>query len=215
MLARNIVKELDEAGITLSLAGDRLKIVPRERLNQQLRALITSHRGALVEELVTRGASLPSLDDLDERAAIIAEGCGVSQAEGARRALAELAPGFPPPMAILAIWRREIERWSPADALDVQLQAVALELLNNGQAGHAFECGWDAVALFGVNPKCPRVDHAAKGLATAWAWSRLGITDVEGIGEDCAVLVTATGSRLRQYRTKPAERGAVPFWEDY
>jgi hypothetical protein len=170
---------------------------------------------------------LPSYGDLDERAAIIADSEDISQDEATRRAVAELLPGVPFADALLSVWRQEIgipprflrssafaSELEEAAARDMwKLQKLAVWAFDDSLIARAIELGWDAVALFGIHPLAPRERGASQGLIPAWAWTGLSITGVDEITEDVAFYITAHGSRLRQTRTKPAETGAVPFWE--
>jgi hypothetical protein len=134
--------------------------------------------------------SLPgNADDLDERAAIIAEGTGVPRrwAEGFAALCAMPAPtGFSPQR-----WQRVID---------------ATGIFIDRWAAKAIHCGWSDLDVFGCNPDAPDRRFDCMGLALLL--DRCTIIDIDEAG----ATIETTGARQR-YRRRRLPPGTVSLWE--
>jgi hypothetical protein len=132
---------------------------------------------------------LVPVDDLDERAAIIAEGAGVPKrwAEGFAALSSIPAPaGFSP------------ERW--------QRIIDAAGIFIDKWAAKAAECGWSDLDVFGVNPDAPGRRFDAMGVVLL-----LDHCEVVAVDERGADLVANGGARLR-YRRRAVPADTVSLW---
>ena len=119
--------------------------------------------------------TLPADEDLEERAALIADGAGVPR---------EWAEGFaalcsmPPPDGFIPVrWRRVVD---------------AAGVFIDRWAGTAIACGWSDLDVFGAHPTRPDARFDAMGLVLL-----LDRCEVVSIDENGADLVTSTGARQR------------------
>jgi hypothetical protein len=134
-------------------------------------------------------ADTRSLDDVEERAAIIEEAADAPRrwAQG-YAALCTMAPpsGFSP------------ERWHRVvDAAGMFLDRWGAE---------AIRCGWRDLDVFGCDEGAPAARFDCMGLALL-----LDRCKVVAIDQDGADLVTASGARQRFYR-RPLPPGTVSLW---
>jgi hypothetical protein len=159
---------------------------------------------------------LPGVVELDERAAIIAEGCGIGQEDAAAQALAEF--GFVSLDELLgswlAAWSTEIRRLSdPVDRHWAALRTASLMFLTTPHARAALQAGWSEIELWGVPPgDDARWCFGSKGLLPAVVWAPWPGTRLSAIDADGAGIVTGSGARLRHRRTCQDVSGAVPWW---
>lgn len=97
MGAVDLLTRLDAAGIRLRADGDRLVVEPRQRLTEELRDAIRANKPELLTAITQAGKpevftfappSDPENDAeaIEERAAIIAEGCGMGHAQALQEA---------------------------------------------------------------------------------------------------------------------------------
>jgi hypothetical protein len=138
----------------------------------------------------SRSPNVPSLDEFEERAALIEYGAGVPRewAEGfARLDLASPPAGFDPKR-----WRtliddggKFLDRWA--------VQAARL--------------GWSVLDLFGAHPVAPAYRYDAAGLVNLISGG-----DVVDIRTDRAVIRTPSGNSLTYYLRRDC-RDAVALWD--
>jgi hypothetical protein len=133
----------------------------------------------------------PSVDDLEERAAIVEYAAGVPRAWAEGYAALSVMPvptGFLP------------DRWARIiDAAGVFLDRWAAK---------ASKCGWSDLDVFGCNPDAPDRRFDAMGLTLL-----LERCDVVAIDQEGADLVMhGTGSRQR-YRRRPLPPDTVSLWQ--
>jgi hypothetical protein len=159
---------------------------------------------------------LPDLTELDERAAIIAEGCGIGHDDAAAQALAEFGFVSLDELAAswFAGWSREIRRLSdPADRHWATLKTASLMFLTTPHARAALQTGWSEIELWGVPPMDDaRWCFGSKGLLPAVAWAPWPRTRLSAVDADGADIVTGSGGRLRHRRTCQDVTGAMPWW---
>lgn len=90
------LKEIKQAGLIISLAGDQLKVDNAERLTDRLRSLIRTNKPALVKQLSkTNAAKANELqndirEQIEERAAIMEFDGGLSRKEAEQAATAAI-----------------------------------------------------------------------------------------------------------------------------
>jgi len=90
------LKEIKQAGLIISLAGDQLKVDNAERLTDRLRSLIRTNKPALVSQLSrTNAAKANELqndirEQIEERAAIMEFDGGLSRKEAEQAATAAI-----------------------------------------------------------------------------------------------------------------------------
>jgi hypothetical protein len=127
--------------------------------------------------------------DLDERAALIEFGAGVSRswAEGYAALTA-----MPPPTGFLP------ERWH-------RIIDAAGAFMDRWAAG-AIECGWSDLDVFGCHPGRPDQRFDCMGLALL-----LDRCEIVRIDESGADLMTATGAR-QHYRRRPLPADTISLW---
>ena len=163
--------------------------------------------------------SAPCPVDFAERAALIADGCGISQQEADQRTAQEYGqPDFDSLCSeTVTGWKNRLAACDPY-VIDWRHAAMLAALI-----AFCYEWGllasqmeWDATALFGIDPNAPYPDrqrHDRHGIAVQLAVSKLpGIRLVE-LTREQAVFQTATGAIQRASRFHPARDNAAPVWE--
>ena len=165
-----------------------------------------------------------------ERAAILAEGAGLSQDDATEAAARELTGGTQAAFvaATVARWRTEIERLPPAITADGEkLLTAARAFLASPWAAQAVAAGWGELELFGVHVRnARRLD--AMGLVPFLAWSthrcEVGAFGASGatlrtLASVLSTIVPIVRPRDRLGATQTFRRfpgglhEAVPFWE--
>jgi hypothetical protein len=128
--------------------------------------------------------------ELDERAALVAEGAEVPRAwaEG----YAALCAMPPPPGFRSERWQRIID---------------ATGTFLDRWAGEAIGCGWSDLDVFGCHNTAPSARFDCMGLVLL-----LDSCEIVAINPDGADLVTAGGARQRFYR-RPMPPGTTMLWE--
>jgi hypothetical protein len=177
-------------GLTLGVEGGNLVVEVDHDPPGELLAQLREHKAAIITELRGGDPDWSPPDDLDERAAIIAEGACVPRAwaEGFAALCA-----MPPPVGFWSDrWQRII------DATGVFLDRWAAE---------AIRCGWSDLDVFGCHDTAPTARRDAMGLLML-----LDSCEVTSIDAEVADLVTAGGARQRFYR-RPLPPGTVSLWE--
>jgi hypothetical protein len=184
-LAIDVLRELSEAGGTVRLEGDMLRLSAPEPLPDQLRARLRRHKAKIV-------ALLSEAESANDAASIVQSVGGLPRdvTDGVRAILsADGAQGIPP------------QRWP-------RVQRDVVRLLEGGWAQQALALGWTATELFGCDQRAPwdRLDRAGLLLL-------MGGREVVELTEDVAALKTSTGSLLR-FRRRPSARPPVALlWE--
>jgi hypothetical protein len=187
-LAMNVLREVSDAGGTVRLEGDMLRLWAPEPLPDELRARLRQHKA---EILALLSAAEPANDPAPEIPASrsvagppreIADGvCAILTADGAR--------GISP------------QRWP-------RVQRDAARMIEGGWLERALALGWTAADLFGCDRRAPwhRLDRAGLVLLT-------GGHEILEVTADLAALRTSTGSVLRFRRRPPARPPVALLWE--
>ena len=184
-LAMDLLREVSEAGGTVRLEGDMLRLSAPEPLPDELRARLRQHKAEIVALL---SAAEPAND-----AAPVAQSVGGLPreiADGVHAILsADGARGIPP------------QRWP-------RVQRDAARLVEGGWVQRALALGWTAADLFGCDRRAPwhRLDRAGLVLLT-------GGHEIVELTEEVAALRTSTGSVLRFRRRPPARPPVALLWE--
>ncbi|MEO5350413.1 MAG: hypothetical protein H7836_12300 [Magnetococcus sp. YQC-3] len=190
MATRQILEDLQQAGLRLSLAGDTLRVVPRDAITPAARTMIREHKAGLVE-LLREGAATNSdttqgvMDDdnFQERAAICEFDGGLPRewAEG----LAQLCTMPRPDDIDPCRWRSIVD---------------AIAVFSDKWAVKAHSLGWSLEQVFGIHESAPfkRVDHL--GLLAA-----LANPGVHLVGLDANTAVFQVGRHQAIQRLRRAE----------
>jgi TubC N-terminal docking domain len=187
-LAIDVLREVSEAGGTVRLEGDMLRLSAPEPLPDELRARLRQHKAeivALLSAAEPANAAAPE-DPLVQTIA----GLPHEVADGVRAVLsADRARGIPP------------QRWP-------QVQRDAARLVEAGWAQQALALGWTTADLFGCDQRAPwyRLDRAGLVLLT-------GGREVIELTVGVAALRTSTGSVLRFRRRPPVRPPLALLWE--
>jgi hypothetical protein len=84
MIGHAVLHRLTAAGLSVTLDGDRLKVSPASRLNDELRTDIRRHKPALIE--VLQGALDPRFDDREwERIRELSQSLGRLVTDGSKQ----------------------------------------------------------------------------------------------------------------------------------
>ncbi len=162
-------------------------------------------------------AIVPSVDEFEERAAIIAEGCGIAQSAATEAAAYEF--GFVGAdqycSATVSAWQSAIARLPTPLSTDGQkLLDTARWFLGSPFCEEAIRCGWSELELFGCHERKPLARLDAMGLIPTLAWSKLD-AKLRAIDHEAAVLETRSGSQLTHWRFRTENSEAVRFWDHH
>jgi hypothetical protein len=187
-IAINLLREVHEAGGSVQLAGERLRLSASTPLPDDLRTRLCQHKAEIVALL---SGTEPANDAASEPlVALSAPGLPQEIADGVRAILAaESAPGVPP------------QRWP-------QVQRDAARLVEGGWVHQALALGWTVADLFGCDQRAPwyRLDRAGLVLLT-------GGHELVELTAHAAALRTRTGSVLRFRRRPPARPPVILLWD--
>jgi hypothetical protein len=187
-LAMDVLRDVSEAGGTVRLEGEMLRLSAPEPLPYELRARLHQHKAEIVALL---SAGEPANDASARRPALDhVAGLPREIADGVRATLsADGAQGIPP------------QRWP-------RVQRDAARLVEGGCAREALALGWTAADLFGCDRRAPwhRLDRAGLVLLA-------GGHELVDLTPDVAALRTSTGSVLRYRRRPPARPPVALLWE--
>jgi len=187
-LAMNVLREVSDAGGTVRLEGDMLRLWAPEPLPDELRARLHQHKAEIVallslaEPANDASAGRPALDHVAGLPREIADGVrAILSADGAR--------GIPP------------QRWP-------RVQRDAARMIEGGWLERARALGWTAADLFGCDRRAPwhRLDRAGLLLLT-------GGHEIVELSAADAALRTSTGSVLRYRRRPPVRPPAALLWD--
>jgi hypothetical protein len=186
-LVMDVLREVSEAGGTVRLKGEMLRLWAPEPLPDELRARrLHQHKAEIVSLL---SAAKPA----NHAASIVQNVGGLPRkaADGVHAILsADGGQGIPP------------HRWP-------RVQRDAVRLLEGGWAQEALNFGWTATDLFGCDQRAPwhRLDRAGLVLL-------IGGHEIVELTEEVAALRTSTGSVLRYRRRPPPTPPSVALlWE--
>jgi hypothetical protein len=184
-LAMDVLREVPEAGGTVRLKGEMLRLWAPEPLPDELRARLHQHKAEIVSLL---SAAKPA----NHAASIVQNVGGLPRkaADGVHAILsADGGQGIPP------------HRWP-------RVQRDAVRLLEGGWAQEALNFGWTATDLFGCDQRAPwhRLDRAGLVLL-------IGGHEIVELTEEVAALRTSTGSVLRYPRRPPPTPSVALLWE--
>jgi len=188
-LVLDLLREASEAGGTVRLEGDMLRLSAPQPLPDDLRARVRQHKAEIVALL---SAAEPANDqvpapDVDDQ---VDQDFPADMADGIRAILsAEGAQGIPP------------NRWP-------QIQRDTWQLVERRWLHRALELGWTAADLFGCDQRAPWYRLDRSGLVLL-----LGGHEVIEISSDVATLRAHTGSVLRYRRRSPAKPPVALLWE--
>jgi hypothetical protein len=185
--AIDVLREVSEAGGTVRLEGDMLRLSAPEPLPDELRARLRQHKAEILALLSAEPAK-----DAPPEGTTVHNVAGLPQeiVDGVRAILsAERARGIPP------------QRWP-------QVRRDTARLVERGWAQQAFGLGWTTADLFGCDQRAPwyRLDRSGLVLLT-------GGREVVELTADVAALRTSTGSVLRFRRRPPARPPLALLWE--
>jgi TubC N-terminal docking domain len=184
--AIDLLREVSDAGGTVRLEGDMLRLSAPEPLPDELRARLLRHKAEIVALL---SAAEPANEVVLEGQQNVA-GLPREIADGVHAIFsADGAHGIPP------------QRWP-------RVRSDAARLVERGWAREALALGWTAADLFGCDRRAPwhRLDRAGLLLLT-------GGHEIIELTEDVAALRTSTGSVLRYRRRPPATPPVALLWE--
>jgi hypothetical protein len=187
-LAMDVLRDVSEAGGTVRLEGEMLRLSAPEPLPDELRARLHQHKAEIVALL---SAAEPANDVVLERQpGQDVAGLPREIADGVHAILsADGAQGIPP------------HRWP-------RVQRDVVQLLEGGWLERALALGWTAADLFGCDRRAPwhRLDRAGLVLL-------VGGHEIVELTPDVAALRTSTGSVLRFRRRPPARPPVALLWE--
>jgi hypothetical protein len=186
-LAMDVLREVSEAGGSVRLDGDMLRLSAPEPLPDELRVRLRQHKAEIVALLSAEPGSDVVVEsqpgqDLAGLPQEIADGVqAILSADGAR--------GIPP------------QRWP-------RVQSNAARLIEGGWLERALALGWTAADLFGCDRRAPwhRLDRAGLVLL-------IGGHEIVELTATDAALRTSSGSVLRYRRRPPARPPVALLWE--
>jgi TubC N-terminal docking domain len=188
-LAIDLLREMSDAGGTVRLEGDALRLSATEALPDDLRARLRQHKAEIVAllsaaEPVNDHVTAPGADDH------VDQGLPGEVADGIRAILAAHgARGVPP------------NRWP-------QIRRDVRQLVERRWLHAALHLGWSTPDLFGCDQRAPWYRLDRSGLVLL-----LGGHEIVEFSSDMATLRTRTGSALRFQRRPPAEPPVALLWE--
>jgi TubC N-terminal docking domain len=187
-LAIGLLREVSEAGGTIGLEGDMLRLSASEPLPDELRMRLREHKAEIVALL---SAAEPANDVvLESQPGQDVAGLPQEIADGVRAILsADGARGIPP------------QRWP-------RVQHDAARLVKDGWAREALTLGWTTADLFGCDQRAPwhRLDRSGLVLL-------LGDHESIDLTSDMATIRTRAGSVLRFPRRPPAKPPVALLWD--
>jgi hypothetical protein len=187
-VALDLLREVSDAGGTVRLEGDMLRLSAPELLPEELRARLRQHKAEMVallsaaEPTSTAARECTPLETITRLPQEIADGVRAIAA-------ADRARGIPP------------QRWP-------QVQRDAARLVEGGWVQQALALGWSTADLFGCDQRAPwhRLDRCGLVLL-------IGGREVVELSADIAALRTSTGAALRFRRRAPARPPLALLWE--
>jgi hypothetical protein len=188
-VALDLLQEVSDAGGTVQLEGDMLRLSAPEPLPDELRARLRQHKAEIVALL---SAAEPANDqvpasDVDDQVDL---DCPANVADGIRAILsAEGARGIPR------------NRWP-------RIQCDTRQVVERRWLHRALEIGWSTADLFGCDQRAPWYRLDRSGLVLI-----LGGEEVVQLDTRVATLRTRTGSALCHRRRPPAEPPVTLLWE--
>jgi hypothetical protein len=177
---------VSEAGGTIRLEGDMLRLSAPQPLPDDLRARVRQHKAEIVAllaaaELAGDDAPAPVAND---------QGLPAEMLDGLRAILAaEGARGIPP------------SRWP-------QIQRDTRQLVEGGWTRRALALSWTAADLFGCDQWAPWYRLDRSGLVLS-----IGGHEIVELHSVVATLRARTGSVLRYRRRPPAKPPVVLLWQ--
>jgi hypothetical protein len=187
-LAIDVLREVSEAGGTVRLEGEMLRLSRPEPLPDELRARLRQHKAEIVALLSAEEPANGMV--LEGQLGLAVTGLPLEIANGVRAILsADGAQRIPP------------QRWP-------RVQRDTTHLVEGGWAQQALNLGWTSADLFGCDQRAPwhRLDRAGLILLT-------GGHKIVELTTDVAALRTSTGSVLRFRRRRPARPPLALLWE--
>ena len=187
-LAIDLLREVSDAGGTVRLDGDALRVSAPEPLPEELRTRLRQHKAEImallsaveaVNDVALEGQPGQDLTGLPRE--IAGDVRAILTADGAR--------GIPP------------QRWP-------RVQRDVARLVEGGWLERALALGWTAADLFGCDRRAPwhRLDRAGLLLLT-------GGHEIVELSAADAALRTSTGSVLRYRRRPPVRPPAALLWD--
>jgi TubC N-terminal docking domain len=179
------VREVSEAGGTVRLEGDVLRLSAPEPLPDELRARLRQHKAKIV--------ALLSAAELANDTAPVAQSVGAP--------LPEIADGVHAILSAAGARGISPQRWP-------RVRRDAARLVEGGWLERGLALGWTGADLFGCDRRAPwhRLDRAGLLLLT-------GGHEIVELSADDAALRTSTGPVLRYRRRPPARPPVALLWE--
>ena len=190
--AFDILQQAKQAGLEITVAGDRLKLRSPRKPSVDLLAALNERKHELIGLLMDAAPAATVHSDesgFEERAALIEDGTGVPRewAEGfARLDLTNRPPKFTQDrwQSLIDDGGRFLDRWG----------------------AEAASLGWQAEDVFGVHPVVPSARYDLMGLVPL-----IGGGEVVAVTSDRATIRRGTGAELAYLRQ--AVDGAVAVWD--
>ena len=187
-VALDLLREVSEAGGTVRLEGEMLRLSAPEPLPDEVRARLREHKAEIVALLAAAEPANEAV--LEGQPGQDVAGLPREVADGVHAILsADRIQGIPP------------QRWP-------RVQRDVVRLIEGGWLERALALGWTAADLFGCDRRAPwhRLDRAGLVLLT-------GGHEIVELSADDAALRTSTGSVLRFRRRPPARPPGALLWE--
>ena len=187
-VAIDLLRQVTEAGGTVRLQGDALRLLASEPLPDDLRARVRQHKAEIVALL---SAAEPANN-------MSLEGPTVCNVAGLPR---EISEGVHAILSADRVQGIPQQRWP-------RVQGDVVRLVEGGWAQQALALGWPVADLFGCDQRAPwyRLDRSGLVLLT-------GGREIVELTADVAALRTSTGSVLRFRRRPPARPPVALLWE--
>ena len=190
-LAIDLLREVSEAGGTVRLEGDMLRLSAPEPLPDELRARLRQHKAEIVALL---SAAEPAND---------------ARAEVPPQTTRSPGPAAPRWPTASAPSSRLTERRACRRTAGRRSSAMLHQLVERRLAAQqALDLGWTTADLFGCDQRAPwhRLDRSGLVLL-------IGGHEIVELSSDVATLRTSTGSVLRHRRRPPAKPPVALLWE--
>jgi hypothetical protein len=185
-LGIDLLRAVSDAGGTVQLEGDMLRLSAPEPLPDDLLARLRQHKTQIVALLA---AAEPAADDAPAPVANDQD-LPAEMLDGVRAILgADGVHGIPP------------SRWP-------QIQRDTRQLVEGGWTRRALALGWTTADLFGCDQRAPWYRLDRSGLVLV-----IGGHEIVGLNSDVATLRARTGSELRYRRRPPAKPPVALLWQ--
>jgi hypothetical protein len=188
-LAIDLLREVSDAGGTVRLEGQTLRLLAPEPLPDHLRARLREHKAEIV-------ALLSAAEPIDDHAP-----APVEHDQGYQDLPAEVVDGVRAILTVEGAQGVPPNRWP-------QIQRDTHRLVERRWLHRALNLGWTTADLFGCDQRAPwhRLDRSGLVLL-------MGGHEIIELASDVATIRTRTGSVLRHRRRPPAKPPVALLWE--